>query len=336
MKSYHATSGGGLASLVLREHPDPRPGAREIVMRVRANSLNARELSVLRGTYALPVKPDVVMCADGAGEIVAVGDGVTRVKVGERVVASMFPRWHDGPFSWDVAAQLGGSIDGMLADSVVLPEDGVVRIPEHLSFEEAATLPCAGVTAWNALFGERQLHPGDVVLTLGSGGVALFALQLAKLAGARVLATTSGEAKANRLGELGADDVINYRDTPDWHVAVRALTGERGVDRVVEVGGGGTLEKSLRATAIGGEVAFIGRLDGGSSMIDANVLYNSIASVRVVAAGHRAHLAALGRAMAVGHMRPLIDRVFELADSVAAFRYFESGQAFGKVVISHG
>ena len=334
MKSYHATSGGGLASLVVREQPDPRPGPREVAMRVRANSLNARELSVLRGTYPLPIKPDVVMCADGAGEIVAVGEGVTRVKVGERVVASMFPRWQDGPFSWDVAAQLGGSIDGMLAECVVLPEEGVVRVPAHLSFEEAATLPCAGVTAWNALLGARPLHPGETVLTLGSGGVALFALQFAKLAGARVIATTSSDAKAKRLLELGADHVVNYREAPDWHVPVRALTGGRGVDRVIEVSGG-TLEKSLRATAIGGEVAFVGRLDPASPMIDSNVLYTSIASVRVVAAGHRAHLAALCRAMEAGGLRPVIDRVFDFADTLAAFRHFESGQAFGKVVIAH-
>jgi NADPH:quinone reductase-like Zn-dependent oxidoreductase len=284
MKSYHATSGAGLAGLTLKDHPDPSPGPREVLVRVRANSLNYRELSVLRGTYPLPVKADVVMCADGAGEVAAVGEGVTRVKVGDCVAAAMFPRWLDGPFGWDVAPQLGGSLDGMLTELAVLGEDAVVHVPEHLSFEEAATLPCAAVTAWNALTGDARLQAGDVVLTLGSGGVSLFALQLAKLFGARVIATTSSAAKARRLAELGADDVVDYRSDPSWHVAVRALTGGRGVDQVVEVVGG-TLEQSLRAVAVGGQVSFIGQLDRGSSALDANVLYGSIAKVRVVAAG---------------------------------------------------
>jgi NADPH:quinone reductase-like Zn-dependent oxidoreductase len=196
MKSYHASSGSGIDGLTLREHAEPRPGPREVLVRVRANSLNFRELSVLRGTYPLPVKPDVVMGADGAGEIAAAGEGVTRVKVGERVAVAMFPRWLDGPFAWDYAAQIGGSLDGMLTDFAVVSEDAVVRIPDHLSFEEAATLPCAAVTAWNALTGARPLKPGQTVLTLGSGGVSLFALQLAKLFGARVIATTSSDDKA--------------------------------------------------------------------------------------------------------------------------------------------
>src|SRR5262249_32079512 len=187
MKSYHANSGAGLAGLVVKEHPTPQPGPREILMRVRANSLNFREISVLRGNYPLPVKPDVVMGADGAGEVVALGEGVTRVRVGDRVAAAMFPRWIDGPFAWEHAPQIGGSLDGMMAEFVVLSEDAVVRFPDHLSFEEAATLPCAGVTAWNALVGGRRLSAGDTILTLGSGGVSLFALQFAKMMGARVI-----------------------------------------------------------------------------------------------------------------------------------------------------
>jgi NADPH:quinone reductase-like Zn-dependent oxidoreductase len=333
MKSYHATSGAGIDGLVLREHPDPLPGPRQVLIRVRATSLNARELSVLRGTYVLPVKKDVVMCADGAGEIAAVGEGVTRVKVGDRVAAAMFPRWIDGPFSMEFAPQLGGSLDGMLTELAVLHEDAAVPIPEHLSFEEAATLPCAAVTAWNALAGARPLLAGDVVLALGSGSVSLFALQLAQLFGARVIATTSSDAKATRLQELGADAVVNYRTTPDWHLAVRALTGGRGVDQVIEVGGGGTLEKSIKATAIGGQINFIGRLDAGSSMIDANVLYASIAALRVVAAGNRAHFMAMNRAIAVNRLKPVVDRVFDFGDAVAAFRYFESQKPLGKVVI---
>src|SRR5262245_26431015 len=286
MKSYHANSGAGLDGLTLKEHPEPKPGLREILMRVRANSLNFREISVLRGTYPLPVKADVVMGADGAGEIVALGEGVTRVKVGDRVAAAMFPRWIDGPFAWEYAPQIGGSLDGMMSELVVLSEDAVVRYPDHLSFEEAATLPCAAVTAWNALTGGRRLQAGDTALTLGSGGVSLFALQLAKVMGARVIATTSSDEKAKRLISLGADDVINYRTTPDWHLAVRELTGGRGVDQVIDIGG--TLEQSIKSTAVQGEIEFIGRLDSSASNLDTNVLYRSIATVRVVAAGSRA------------------------------------------------
>jgi NADPH:quinone reductase-like Zn-dependent oxidoreductase len=334
MKSYHAESGGGLASLVARSHPVPQPGPREVLVRVRANSLNARELSVLAGTYPLAVKPDVVMCADGAGEIVAAGQDVRRWAIGDRVAAAMFPEWPDGPIVPEYAAQIGGSLDGMLTEYVVLHEEAVLRIPEHLSFEEGATLPCAAVTAWNALTGARSLQAGHTVLTLGTGGVALFALQFAKLFGSRVIATTSSEEKASRLKAAGADEVINYRATPDWHRAVRELTNGRGVDQVVDIGGA-TLERSIQSVALDGQVNFIGRLSLESMTIDMNILYRAAATVRVVFAGHRAHFAAMNRAIAVNRLRPIIDRAFPFEDVLGAFRYYESGQMFGKVVISH-
>jgi NADPH:quinone reductase-like Zn-dependent oxidoreductase len=333
MKSYHAESGSGLSGLTLKEHDEPKPGPGEVLLRVRASSLNFRELSVLAGSYPLPVKPDVVMCADGAGEVVEVGPGVSRVKRGDRVAAAMFPRWIDGPFAFDVGLQLGGSLDGMLTELAVLHEDALVHIPTHLSFEEAATLPCAAVTAWNALTGARPLSAGDTVLVLGSGGVSLFALQLAKLFGARVIATTSSAEKAKRLEELGADAVVNYKTFPAWHVAVRELTGGRGVDQVIEIGGG-TLENSIKSTAVEGLINFIGRLDGQST-IDIGVLYNSIATLRVVAAGSRAQFIAMNRAITVNRMKPVIDRVFPFEEAPAAFRYFENIRPFGKVVISN-
>ena len=334
MKSYHGTSGGGLASLVLREHEQPTPGPREVLIRLRANSINFREISVLRGTYPLPVKPDGVMGADGAGEVVALGDGVKRFNVGDRVAAAMFPRWIDGLFTREYAPQIGGSLDGMMAEYVVLSEDALVRLPEHLSYEEGATLPCSAVTAWNALTGARPLRAGDSVLTLGTGAVSLFALQLARLFGARVIATTSSDAKGERLRALGADAVINYRSTPDWHRVVRELTGGRGVDQVVEVNGS-TLEQSIRSTAIEGLVNFIGRRGDGPTTIDSNVIYTAICTVRVVAAGTRSQFDAMNRAIAVGGMRPVIDRVFSFGEVPAAFEYFEREQPFGKVIISH-
>jgi NADPH:quinone reductase-like Zn-dependent oxidoreductase len=245
----------------------------------------------------------------------------------------MFPRWVDGPIDWEYAPQLGGSLDGMLSEYVVLSEEAVVLIPDHLSFEEAATLPCAAVTAWNALTGARKLQAGDTVLTLGSGGVSLFALQFAKLFGARVIVTTSSEDKVSRLKAVGADDVINYRTTPDWHIAVRELTKGRGVDQVVDVGGG-TLDQSIQSVGLEGQVNFIGRLSDQSTTINLNILYNAVATLRVVFAGNRAQFIAMNRAIAINHMKPLIDRVFPFDDVAGAFRYYEKARAFGKVVIS--
>jgi NADPH:quinone reductase-like Zn-dependent oxidoreductase len=288
---------------------------------------------VLNGTYPLPVKPDVVMCADGAGEVGDIGAGVSRVAVGDKVAASMFPRWLDGPIELEYAPQIGGSLDGMLTEYVVLSEDGVVRLPDHLTFEEGATLPCAAVTAWNALTGARRLQAGDAVLTLGSGGVSLFALQFAKLFGARVIATTSSEERARRLKAAGADEVVNYRTTPDWHVAVRELTNGRGVDQVVDIGGG-TLDRSIKSVALDGQVNFIGRLSRESTSIDLDVLYSAAATVRVVFAGNRGHFISMNRAISVNRLKPIIDRVFPFDDAPSAFRYYETGMAFGKIIIS--
>ena len=333
MKSYHANSGAGLDGLTLKTHEEPKPALREVLVRVRANSLNFRELSVLRGTYPLPVKPDVVMGADGAGEVVALGEGVTRLKKGDRVAAAMFPRWMEGPFTLENAPQLGGSLDGMMTEFVALSEDAFVRLPEHLSFEEGATLPCAAVTAWNALTGSRRLQAGDTLLTLGSGGVSVFALQLGKMLGARVICTTSSDEKARRLKSLGADAVINYRTTPDWDVAVRELTGGRGVDQVVDIGGG-TLEKSIKSVGGEGEVEYIGQLDRKNLTLDLNLLFRSISKLRVVAAGNKAQFFAMNRAVFVAGLKPVIDRVFSFEELPAAFSYYESSKPLGKVVIT--
>jgi NADPH:quinone reductase-like Zn-dependent oxidoreductase len=333
MKSYHLTAGAGISGLVLRDHAEPRPGPRDVLIRMRAAALNARELMILKGRYSLPVKPDVVPLADGAGEIVAIGDAVTRAQVGDRVACTVFPRWIDGRFSLDVAAQIGGSLDGTLSEFVVVDQDAIVHVPEHLSFQEAATLPCAGVTAWNALAGSRPPLPGETVLTLGSGGVSLFAIALSKAFGARVIATTSSDEKAERLIAIGADEVINYLTTTDWELAVRKLTNGRGVDHVVEVGGAGTLEKSLKSVTIDGQIAIVGWLANHASSIDVGAVAGSVATMRRIAVGNRAHFIAMNRAISVGRIKPVIDRVFPFADAVSAFHYFEAGNRFGKVVI---
>lgn len=335
MKSYFANLGAGIDGLRLEERDIPAPGPFELLVRVKATSLNFRELSILRGRYPLPIKPNLVPVSDGAGEVVAAGSGATRAKPGERIMAAIFPRWIDGPFAREYSAQLGGSMDGMLAQYAVIPEDAAAPVPPHLSFEEAATFPCAALTAWNALVGGAPLLPGQTVLTLGSGGVSLFALQFARLFGARVIATTSSDDKRDRLKALGAEEVLNYRTNPDWHLAVREWTGGRGVDQVIEVGGAGTLEKSLKAAAFSAQVNLVGWLASDVSSVDMGAIAATVVTMRRIAVGSRAQLMAMLRAVSASRLKPLIDRVFAFDDAVAAFRYYESGKSFGKVVIRH-
>lgn len=263
----------------------------------------------------------------------AVGEAVTRAKVGDRVACTVFPQWFDGRFNWDVAAQIGGSLDGTLAEFVVADQDAIVHVPAHLSFQEAATLPCAGLTAWSALAGARPPLPGETVLTLGSGGVSLFAIALSKAFGARVIATTSSDEKAVKLVALGADEVVNYRATPDWEQTVRTLTQGRGVDHVIEVGGAGTLEKSLKSVTIDGQIAIVGWLANQTSTIDVAAIAGSVVTMRRIAVGSRAQFIAMNRALSASRIKPVIDRVFPFADTVSAFHYFEAGNHFGKVVI---
>jgi NADPH:quinone reductase-like Zn-dependent oxidoreductase len=332
MRSYHATPGAGIAGLRVEEHSIPEPRPMEVLVRVHAVALNYRELLVLRDAYPLPLKPDLIPVSDGAGEVVAVGSGVTRVSVGERVAAAIFPRWLAGPFTMDVADQLGGSRDGMLTEYAALPEEALVRVPDPLSYAEAATLPCAAVTAWHALTGGRGLRPGETVLTLGSGGVSLFALQFAQLFGARVIATTGSADKVKRLRALGAAHVLDYRRTPAWSEQVRELTDGAGADLVVEVAG--TLEQSLAAVARDGEIAFVGLLDKQPAAVEQRALWLSGATVRPVAVGSRAHFTEMLRAIGAHRLTPVIDRVFPFAEAPAAYRYFETARPFGKVVIA--
>ncbi len=333
MQSYILESfGAGVAGLVLAERPEPIPGPGEVVIRVRARSLNFRDLRILDGLYPVPASSGVAALSDGAGEVAAVGSAVTRVSAGDRVVAAYFPQWIHGRFSLSMAAeQFGCTRDGMLAPLVAVPEAAVVRIPDNLSFEEAATLPCAGVTAWAALHGPRPLAAGESVLTLGTGGVAMAALQFAKALGATVIATTSSVAKAERVRALGADVVVNYRDRPDWSQAVREATGGRGVDHVVETGTLGTLMQSMAALATEGELALVAALDPGQ--IEARALFANATSLRRIYVGSRAHLEAAVELVSSVGIRPIIDRVFRFSEARDAYSYAATRQQFGKIVV---
>ena len=338
MEAYHIDHFGSVDGIVRRSSEDPRPGPKEVVMRVRASSLNYRDLMVLKGGGRGPTKPGVVPLSDGAGEVVAIGDRVTRVKVGDRIIGTFHPRWFGGPISADyLTDRLGANLDGMLAEYAVLSEEALVPMPSHLSFEEAATLPCAAVTAWVALTGHRRVTAGDTVLTLGSGGVSVFALQFARVLGARVIATTSGTEKAERLKTLGASDVVNYSVTPDWDEQVRELTDGRGVDCVVEIGGPGTIAMSLKALDVGGHISLIGAsLSLSGTGLDPLLLTGRGISVGAISVGSRADFEAMNRAIAMHRLSPVIDRTFLFAAAKDAYRHFEGRGHFGKVVISHG
>jgi NADPH:quinone reductase-like Zn-dependent oxidoreductase len=331
MKAYEVRK-FGLDGIALTERPQPQPGPGQVLLRMKAWSLNYRDLMVAKGTYNPRQRLPLVPLSDGVGEVAALGAGVTRVKVGERVAGIFMQTWLDGPITEAKAkSSLGAQREGLLAEYAVLDGDGVVPVPEHLSDEEAASLPCAAVTAWHALFHEGGPRPGTSVLIQGTGGVSLFALQFARMAGARVLATSSSDAKLERVRGMGASDGINYKTNPDWGERVRQLTGE-GVDHIIEVGGAGTLGQSLRGVRMGGRISLIGVLAGGGEVNPMPILMKNV-RVQGIYVGSRAMFEAMNRAIAAQGMRPVVDRVFSFAEAVEAYRYLESGQHFGKVCI---
>lgn len=334
MRQYQLQKQGDRFAPVITEQPKPTPGPGEVLVRVRAASLNYRDLLVAGGRYGEKTA-GLVPLSDGAGEVEAIGAGGTRVQAGDRVAGCFFQTWTGGRFDMKHhASALGGDAPGVLSEYVVLSQDGVVRIPGHLSFEEAACLPCAGLTAWCALVTRGQIKAGDTVLVLGTGGVSIFALQLAVARGAKVAVTSSSDAKLARARELGAAWTINYKTHPDWDKEVWRLTEKRGVDHVIEVGGPGTLEKSLNAAAAGGHVALIGVLTGfGAPTGSVFPLVAKNARMDGIYVGPREEFEAMNRFLEQRALRPVIDKTFRFEEAADAYRYQESGSHFGKVVI---
>ena len=316
------------------ERPEPKPGPHDVVVRLRAAALNYRDHAIITGKYRYDLDHDTIPCSDGAGEVVDVGSAVTRFRLGDRVIPTFFQIWIDGAPPKNRAA-LGAPLDGTLAEFVSLHEDGWVAMPKNLSFEQAATLPCAGPTAWNGLFGAgTPIKPGDTVLCLGTGGVSMFALQFARAAGARVIVTSSSDEKIGRSRKLGAFDGVNYNRHPDWEKEVLLLTDGRGVDCVIENGGIGTLARSFQCVGWGGKVALIGVLAGREGNANPHDLMFKSASLHGIGVGSRASLEKLIQAIEIDHIQPVIDRVFPFHEAPDAFALQASGSYFGKIAIT--
>jgi NADPH:quinone reductase-like Zn-dependent oxidoreductase len=335
MRAYQLPKGGaGIESVTRVDLPEPKPQHRQVKVKVVACSLNFRDLGIVRGTYRMSVRDNIVPLSDGAGEVVEIGSGVTRVKVGDKVAGCFFQRWPGGEPSQTVqASALGGSIDGMLAEYAVLEEDGVVKIPAHLSLEEGATLPCAAVTAWHAMMVHAKLIAGQIVLLQGTGGVSIFGLQLAHAMGIVPIITSSSDDKLKRAKTLGAAHTINYKTTPDWEKAAVAFTGGRGVDQVVEVGGAGTLARSFAAIRIGGKISMIGGLSGAATELNPGLILGRRANVQGISVGSTEMFEAMNAAIAANAIKPVIDKVFGFDEAQAAYKHMASGAHFGKIVI---
>jgi len=335
MRVYEIQGSFGLDNLRLTERPDPVPGPGQVLLKMRSASLNYRDLLMVRGHYNPRQPLPLIPCSDGVGEVVAVGEGVSRVAVGDRVATIFSQTWIGGPPSADkLCGTLGGPLDGTLAEQIVLSAEGVVPVPDHLTDAEAAALPCAAVTAWSALVEQGSVGAGDVVLVQGTGGVSVFALQFARILGARVIVTSSSDAKLERVREMGAWQTINYAEDAAWGKTVRRLAGGAGVDHVVEVGGAGTLEQSLKAVRVGGQVSVIGVLSGISSEL--NIIPILMQNIRLqgILVGSREGFERMNRAISAHSLRPVVDRVFPFDEAPEAFRHMESGTHFGKICIT--
>ena len=336
MRAYEVGNQKGLDSLRLATRPDPIPGPTQAIVKVGANALNHRDLMIMSARY-MGAKPETrIPVSDGAGEVIAVGTEVDNVVPGDRVVACHFAGWVNGP--WDPAyfmPDLGNTADGMLAEQVSIPAECLVKIPDSMSFQDACTLPVAGLTAWHAINELGQVKSGDTVLTLGTGGVSVFAVQLASMAGARVAITSSSDEKLEKMRALGADITANYRTNPEWEKEIVEKTGGRGVDIVVETGGFGTLEKSLACAAPNARVGVIGGLAGPAEQLNLFALMIKNIVVKGITAGSRRMLEDLVRAAHANGTKPVIDKVFSFDEAPAAYRYLEGASHIGKIVIDH-
>ncbi|MBN7136072.1 NADPH:quinone oxidoreductase [Lysobacter enzymogenes] len=334
MKAYRIRAGGGIDSLALAKEARAPLRAGQIRLRVRAVSLNFRDLMIANGSYLAGAERPVIPASDAVAEVIELGPDAGRWALGDRVATSFFPHWHAGAASARTTRDpLGADADGVLAEEIVASQDSVFAVPAHLDDLQAATLTCAGVTAWNALFVEAGLRPGQSVLLLGTGGVSIWGLQLAKAAGLRAIVTSSSDDKLDRARALGADATINYRTQPEWQDEVRRLTGGAGVDAVLEVGGSGTLARSVRAAAMNGTVAIIGGVSGFGGELDAIALIMGAKRLSGIFVGSRSMGEDLARFVEVNRIVPVVDRSFAFEQAREAYRYLESGSHFGKVTI---
>ena len=336
MRAYQILPGDGIDGLQCVDFPGRELGNGEVRIRVHAVSLNYRDLMVASGNYLVTVDDPIIPCSDGAGEVLETGPGVTRVQVGDRVAASFFPYWREGPTGPDkIRHALGGDIDGMLAEEVVLDQETLAKIPPAMSFVDACTMPCAGVTAWNAIFeSSNRIRPGDTVLLLGTGGVSILGLQLAHAAGLKTIVTSSSDAKLERATELGAHHTINYRSFPEWQEEVLRLTQGLGANVVLEVGGQGTINRSVAAAAMGGSVAIIGGVSGFGGEVNPSALLAGAKRLVGIYVGSRAMLEQALRFVDAARLQPVVDRVFAFDQAREAYRYMASAAHFGKVVIA--
>ncbi len=337
MRAWEIISDGGVDALALNERARAEPGAGQVLVRIRASSVNYRDLSTIEDPVSRKLPFPTIPNSDAAGKVLAIGPDVKGIKVGDAVTSCFFQRWTAGGISPDaMASALGGVVPGVLGEEILLAANGVIPMPAHLSFAEASTLPCAALTAWHALTEPCPIRPGEKVLLLGTGGVSVFAQQFCQLMGAETIVTSSSDSKLERMQELGANHIINYRQSPDWDQAVIDLTDGAGADRVIEVGGPGTLQRSINAVRVGGTIALIGILTGVDGAVSPTAMMRKSITLRGIYVGSKAMFADMNRAISLHKLKPVIDETFAFEDAKSAYHRMRKASHFGKLVINVG